>query len=104
MADVHWLDQALKNVEEIVEYIAKDSRKYAVKMHDRIVAAVDRLELFPQSGWVIPEFGLERYREIVVWPYRILYRYEGGDDIFVIAVVHGNRDLKGAIKLPKGTE
>jgi len=93
----------LKNVEDIVAYIAKDSRKYAVKMHDRIVATVDRLELFPQSGWVIPEFGLERYREIVVWPYRILYRFEG-NDVFVMAVVHGNRDLKKVMRPPRPDE
>lgn len=70
MAQVQWLNQALKNVEDIVAYIAKDSKEYALKMHDRIFAAVERLEVIPESGWVIPEFGLEQYREIVVSSFR----------------------------------
>jgi toxin ParE1/3/4 len=87
-------------VEDIVAYIAKDSQKYAIKMSERIFHAVERLELFPESGWVIPEFGIDRYREIVVSQYRILYRFDG-TDVFITAVVHGARDLKKFMRRPE---
>lgn len=87
----------MKDVEDIVAFIARDSDRYAIEMHERIVTAVDRLELFPESGWMIEELGGRLYREIVEWPYRIVHRVDQ-DCVYIGAVVHGAQNLKRAAR------
>ena len=55
-----------------------DSPRYADLVVHRLVAAVERLEAFPQSGRVVPERNDEAIREVIVRPYRILYRLRPG--------------------------
>jgi len=45
-----WSPQALADVEEIRAYIALDSRSHADLTAQRIMAAVERLKTFPDSG------------------------------------------------------
>jgi plasmid stabilization system protein ParE len=52
---VIWSPQALLDLQSIRDYIAHDSPRYADLMVQRLVAAVERLEAFPQSGRVVPE-------------------------------------------------
>jgi len=60
----------------------------------RIRAAVRRLETFPESGRIVPELFTDIYREIVVSPYRVVYRYHAASNrVRVLAVVHENRTL-----------
>lgn len=42
--------EAVENVEVVRTYVARDSVLYAALLVERIVAAVDRLELFPELG------------------------------------------------------
>jgi plasmid stabilization system protein ParE len=58
----------------------------------RLVAAVERLEAFPQSGRVVPERNDEAIREVIVRPYRIVYR----DGIQGLASLSGNYVIEGA--------
>jgi hypothetical protein len=44
----------------------------------RLVAAVERLEAFPRSGRIVPERNDETVREVIVRPYRIVYRLRPG--------------------------
>ena len=41
-----------------------------------VLAQVERLADFPESGRVVPEFGRARIREIVHPPFRIVYRLD----------------------------
>ena len=41
-----------------------------------IVETVLRLADFPESGRVVPQFGLARLREIIHPPFRIVYRLD----------------------------
>lgn len=45
--------EAVNDVEAIKAYVACDSVRYATLLAERIVAAVDRLESFPESGRVV---------------------------------------------------
>ncbi len=47
-----------------------------------------RLERFPHSGRVLPEFPDLSYREVIAAPYRFFYRVEGRT-VWVVAVWHG---------------
>ncbi|MBI4797458.1 MAG: type II toxin-antitoxin system RelE/ParE family toxin [Desulfarculus sp.] len=41
-----------------------------------VIAKVERLARFPQSGRMVPEFGLPQLREIIHPPLRIVYRLD----------------------------
>ena len=60
-----WTLQAIEDVEAIRVYVARDSVRYAALLVERIVAAVERLETFPLSGRVVPEFNDDSLRELL---------------------------------------
>ena len=62
----------------IRDYIARDSPRYAELVVRRLIAAIERLEVFPESGRIVPERSAEDLREIIVKPYRIVYRLRPG--------------------------
>ena len=92
MTRVIWTRQAIEDVEAIKAYVARDSVRYASLLAERIVAAVGRLESFPESGRVVPEVGDETLREVVYGAYRIVYRVQP-DSVEVVAVHHAARLL-----------
>ena len=77
MTSVIWAPQALRDVEAIRAFIAQDSPAYAALEARRILAAVERLRLFPESGRLVPERRDRTIREVVASPYRIVYRWRG---------------------------
>jgi toxin ParE1/3/4 len=93
VAQVRWELAAHEDVRDIRDYIARDSRS-AAAMVRRIRAAARRLARFPESGRAVPEVGDVQYRELIVGPYRLLYRYSGEENIVrVLAVIHGSQTL-----------
>jgi toxin ParE1/3/4 len=75
---VIWSPQAIRDVESIRAFIAQDSPSYADLEARRIVAAVERLRAFPESGRPVPERRDPAIREVIASPYRIVYRLRGG--------------------------
>lgn len=55
MTQLWWSLQARHDLEANREYIAVDSPRYADLVVERIIAAVERLRAFPESGRVVPE-------------------------------------------------
>ena len=90
MTRVIWTRGAVEDVEAVKAYVARDSVRYATLLAERIVAAVDRLEAFPESGRVVPEVGDESLREVVYGAYRIVYRIQA-ESVQVVTVHHGAR-------------
>lgn len=43
----------------------------------QIIEHVEQLETYPESGRVVPEFDTPSLRELLMDPYRIVYRYDG---------------------------
>ncbi|GFO63124.1 type II toxin-antitoxin system RelE/ParE family toxin [Geomonas paludis] len=41
-----------------------------------IMKSVERLASFPDSGRIVPEFGLNYLREVILPPFRIVYRLD----------------------------
>lgn len=74
MTSVIWSPQSQKDIESIRAYIAEDSPAYADLVVRRLIASVDRLYTFPESGRIVPERNAPDIREIIVAPYRIVYR------------------------------
>ena len=94
MTRVIWTRQAVEDVEAVKAYVARDSVRYAVLLTEQIVAFVDRLESFPESGRVVPEVGDRLLREVIFGAYRIVYRNQP-EAVEVVAVHHAARLLLG---------
>jgi toxin ParE1/3/4 len=92
MATVIWSGPAVRQVERIVEVIAEDSPAVAAKWVRRIMAAPDILATMPLIGPMVDEIGRPEIRELLVKPYRIIYRVRG-DVCTIGAVYHGRQDL-----------
>jgi len=87
-----WSPQALRDLEAIRDYIAADSPRYAALVVERIVGGVERLRDFPESGRVVPERNRPEIREVIVQPYRVVYRLRPGV-VEIATVFRASRNL-----------
>jgi toxin ParE1/3/4 len=69
-------------------YIRQDKSSAAFKFRDRAEKTLRRLEDFPESGRLIPEFPDLPYREVIISPYRFFYKIKA-DIVWIVAVWHG---------------
>ena len=92
MIELIWSPQSIADVEEIREYIAVDSRLYADLTAQRIVAAVERLRLFPDSGRMVPERPASELREVIAGRFRIVYRRKP-NVVEIATVFRGSREF-----------
>jgi plasmid stabilization system protein ParE len=69
-------------------FIRRDKPAAAIRFRDRTETILRRLEGFPESGRVVPEFPDLPYREVIIPPYRFFYRIKG-DVVWIVAVWHG---------------
>ena len=73
MVKVVWTDSAIFDLDDIGEYIAKDSERYAQLTVSRLFESVDILEEHPRAGKMVPEFENVKIRELIRGNYRIVY-------------------------------
>lgn len=71
-----------------LSYIRKDKPSAAINLRNRAEQILRRLEDFPESGRIIPEFSDLPYREVIISPYRFFYKSKG-DVVWIVAVWHG---------------
>jgi toxin ParE1/3/4 len=70
-----WSPLAIERAYEAAAYIATDKPEAALRWLDGLFEVTDRLEMFPESGRVVPEIGVREFREVVyrrAW--RVIYR------------------------------
>lgn len=92
MAEVRWTFQAADDLEVITDFIAVDSHHYASLFVMDVLAAVERLADFPNSGKIVSELDNPDIREILFGSYRIIYRVKG-NLVEILTVFHGARLL-----------
>jgi plasmid stabilization system protein ParE len=73
---------------DIVACILRENPVAARRFKQRAQTVLRRLERFPESGRVLPEFPDLPYREVIVGPFRFFYRV-AGKTVWVVAVWHG---------------
>jgi plasmid stabilization system protein ParE len=71
-----------------LSYIRKDKPSAAVNFRNRTEKILRRLENFPESGRIIPEFPDLPFREVIISPYRFFYKIKV-DVVWLVAVWHG---------------
>jgi toxin ParE1/3/4 len=94
--ELRWTDAALSDVVEVLAYVALDDAAAAGRLEDRLFQTAAGIVPHPDRGRVVPELraiGLGTYREVVVAPYRVVYRATPRV-LYVVAVLHGARDLE----------
>ena len=95
MVRLKWTANALNDLREISDFIAKDSPYYAKLQVERIKKATINLKIFPEMGRHIPEFPELPYREIIVGNYRIIYKIEKEKSrVLIMLVMHSKRLLR----------
>lgn len=93
---VVWATIAARDLAEIVEYIARDDPGAAVRVLDAVEAKASSLERLATRGRIVPELlgiQLREYRELLVKPYRLIYRVEKAR-VVVLGVFDGRRNLE----------
>ena len=93
MVEIKWTKNALDELEDIANYILKDSPKYAEILVKQIYEMISHLETFPKFGRKVPEYNDPKIREILYKNYRIIYLLKE-THIEIISVIHGSRMLK----------
>src|SRR5438128_123953 len=92
MAFVTWSPRAIRDLDDICEYIARDSDYYARQVGREIVALIESIPDHPRMGWSVPEYDRDDIRERLVHNYRIIYRLRG-ECIEIVTIIHGARLL-----------
>ena len=94
MVEVKWTNQALDDIDNIAEYIAKDSVKYAKIQTERFFSITEILVTQPKSGRVVPETKKPNIRELILGNYRIIYKYVNSKRVDILTVHHSARQIK----------
>jgi toxin ParE1/3/4 len=98
VARVVWEPRAIQDLDEIAEYIARDSRDQAVEVAKAIVAMVQRAAASPEMGSIVPEYDDREIRERSACGFRIIYRTRFEDVIEVAAIRRSTRQLPRSLE------
>ncbi len=94
--EVYWSAIAEKDLVQIVEFIETEQPERAQELWRRIKKKSESLERFPLRGRLVPELkviGLDIYRELIIAPYRLLFRMKGRH-VLVLGFFDGRRDME----------
>ena len=94
MAQLIWAPSALKDIDTIATYIAKDSIQAAENIVELFFEKAEVLSKHPGFGKPVPETNNPAFREILVSRYRIIYELISNKSINIITVHHQSRLLK----------
>jgi plasmid stabilization system protein ParE len=72
--------------------VARTVRWTETAIQDPEEAAAQSLRIFAEPGRVVPEIDAPDIRELSIGSYRLIYQVTA-DRVFILAFVHGTRDL-----------
>jgi len=96
---VSWANVAESDLSNIVLYIAEESPTSALKILNKIREKASSLKQFPERGRIVPELrdqGINLYREIIVSPWRIVYRISG-KEVYVLTVFDSRQNAEDVL-------
>lgn len=96
---VIWSDGAADDLANIIRYIHRENPAAARDTLSRIRARAYKIGKLPLQGRLVPELhaqGIDNYREIIVAPWRIIYRISQ-EQLFVVAVFDSRRNLEDVL-------
>ena len=93
---VVWANVAESDLKDIIEYISIDSPQNALKILENIKQKASELYALPERGRIVPELkeqGILQYREIVISPWRLIYRI-AERKVFVLSLIDSRRNVE----------
>jgi len=83
---------AIADLAEVVKYIAHDDPLAAARTGDRLIEKAESLGKMPLRGRLVPERQERDCRELVLKPFRIIYRVRAEQNLVqVLRFWHGAR-------------
>lgn len=90
---VIWSDEAKRDLRGIYDYIARESKIYAQRVADEIVAHSMEVDNMPRRYRMMPELEDDAVREFSIYSYRVIFEIMT-DHIYVLAVAHKRQNIK----------
>lgn len=91
--EIVWTIQALRKLNEFVDYIAQDDLATAEKWALKLMMKTDQLIEQPESGRIIPEYNEPNLRELIYGNYRVIYRISKEENtIYIQTLWHVRQD------------
>jgi len=89
-----WSPVSRDDLRDLVRAIAADSPERAEQFAYRLMQQTDKLQEFPESGRQVPEKRDPHIREIIVPPYRVIYRFRSQQHLVeIVRVWHSARGV-----------
>jgi len=89
---VTWAPLAERQVADAFAYIAAERPDAALGWFERVVDRAGSLSELPDQGRMVPEAERSSVREVLVDPYRVVYRRDE-DEIVILTVQHQRQDF-----------
>jgi plasmid stabilization system protein ParE len=96
---VSWANVAEADLTHIILYIAEESPANARKILGEIKEKASSLTQFPERGRIVPELqdqGILLYRELIVPPWRILYRISGRK-VYILSMLDSRQNMEDVL-------
>lgn len=94
MAEIIWSPRSLKDINEIADYISKDSLQYAEEQVKQFFISAKVLEKYPLFGRMVPELRIFSIRQLLCGHYRLIYEIISKNRVAIITVHHQARLIK----------
>ena len=94
---VIWSEEAKQDLAEAASYIGRDSKYYQSTFVSQVLSSSYSLCFFSERGCIVPELKEPSVREVFVGKYRLIYSVRS-QEVVIIALIHGARDLKKALE------
>ncbi len=93
---VFWAKIAEEDLTAIITYIHSDNPLAAKDSLKKIKSKVSNLNSLPRRGCIVPELkeqGILQYRELVIPPWRIIYRISDSS-VYVLSVIDSRQNVE----------
>lgn len=98
MVRIKWLKSAKTDLKEIFDFICLDSKRYARFQIEKIQNKTEILKTGMLTGKRVSEMDDDNVREIFEGNYRIIYRIISQNEIHILLVHHGAKDILQRVK------
>jgi toxin ParE1/3/4 len=97
---VRWTKSAKADIRRIIQYVGTHGGPLvAEQLADKLLSRVEALAEHPERCRAVPELvehGLSMYRELLVRPYRLVFRLRGRQ-VILLGLFDGRRDLEALL-------
>jgi len=94
--EVRWSETSENDLISIVQCIADDNPYQAYEIFKSIQEQASNLRVFLNRGRIVPELleqGVTQYRELIIPPWRIMYRFSE-NDVYVLSVLDSRQNVE----------